>query len=40
MSRWLWDPPAATGQRDGRLHVPLPADLAATSADLLFSEPP
>lgn len=27
-------------KHDGRLHIPLPADLAATSADLLFSEPP
>ncbi|MEF3114495.1 phage portal protein [Streptomyces chrestomyceticus] len=28
------------GRPDGRLHIPLPADLATTSADLLFSEPP
>lgn len=40
VSRWLWGAPSPTGQRDGRLHVPLPADLAATSANLLFSEPP
>ncbi|RLK13316.1 A118 family predicted phage portal protein [Micromonospora sp. M71_S20] len=40
VSRWLWGAPAPVGQRDGRLHVPLPADLAATSANLLFSEPP
>lgn len=39
-SRWLWGAPPVQGQRDGRLHVPLPADLAATSANLLFSEPP
>lgn len=40
LSRWLWGNPPAVGQRDGRLHVPLPADLAATSANLIFSEPP
>ncbi|SCL16376.1 Phage portal protein, SPP1 Gp6-like [Micromonospora pallida] len=40
VSRWLWGAPSPVGQRDGRLHVPLPADLAATSANLLFSEPP
>jgi A118 family predicted phage portal protein len=40
VSRFLWGAPPPTGQRDGRLHVPLPADLAATSANLLFSEPP
>ncbi len=27
-------------RRDGRLHIPLAADIATTSADLLFSEPP
>lgn len=40
MSRWLWGTPAPTYSRDGRLHVPLPADLTATAAALLFSEPP
>ncbi|WEB44024.1 phage portal protein [Streptomyces yunnanensis] len=28
------------GRHDTRLHIPLPADIATTSADLLFSEPP
>ncbi|WP_439675992.1 phage capsid protein [Embleya sp. MST-111070] len=28
------------GRHDNRLHIPLPADIATTSADLLFSEPP
>src|SRR4051794_36474819 len=28
------------GRRDHRLHVPLPGDIAATSADLLFAEMP
>ncbi|MBG0560717.1 phage portal protein [Actinoplanes aureus] len=40
VSRFLWGAPPPAGQRDGRLHVPLPADLAATSANLLFSELP
>lgn len=40
VSRWLWGAPPPIGVRDGRLHIPLPADLAATSANLLFSEPP
>ena len=39
-SRWLWGTPSPADRRDGRLHIPLPADLAATSANLLFSEPP
>jgi A118 family predicted phage portal protein len=30
----------AQGKRDGRLHIPLAGDIATTSADLLFSEPP
>ncbi len=40
LSRWLWGTPPRADQRDTRLHVPLPADLAATSAGLLFSERP
>lgn len=35
----FWERPRPSG-RDHRLHVPLAADIAATSADLLFSEPP
>ncbi|GIJ10740.1 phage portal protein [Micromonospora andamanensis] len=40
LSRFLWGTPPRAGQRDTRLHVPVPADLAATSAGLLFAEPP
>lgn len=40
LSRWLWGTPPRTDQRDTRLHIPLPADLAATAAGLLFSERP
>jgi hypothetical protein len=39
-SRWLWGAPPPSTATDGRLHVPLPADLASTSARLLFAEPP
>lgn len=40
--RWFWSRTnaPALGQRDHRLHIPLAADIATTSADLLFSEPP
>ncbi|MEV0780415.1 phage portal protein [Streptomyces sp. NPDC050428] len=39
--RRLWARrPAEPGRPDPRLHVPLAADIATTSADLLFSEPP
>jgi A118 family predicted phage portal protein len=40
ISRWLWGSPPPIGARDGRIHIPLPADLARTAADLIFSEPP
>ena len=42
LSRWLWGNPTTAGQRDSdlRLHVPLPADLTSTAANLLFSESP
>lgn len=41
--RRLWGrarPRPGHDRHDGRLHIPLPADIATTSADLLFSEPP
>ncbi|WP_306839758.1 phage portal protein [Catenuloplanes nepalensis] len=40
VSRWLWGSPPPSDARDGRLHVPLPADLTAAAANLLFSETP
>ena len=40
VSRWIWGAPPPNGGRDHRIHAPLPADLAATSANLLFSEQP
>ncbi|MET9465811.1 phage capsid protein [Streptomyces sp. NPDC006544] len=36
----FWERPRPQGRRDGRLHVPLAADIAAKSAALLFAEPP
>lgn len=38
-SRFLWGHPVPADGRDTRLHVPLPADLSATAAKLLFGEP-
>jgi A118 family predicted phage portal protein len=40
VARWFWGRPTPAGQSRTRLHVPLPADIATTSADLLFSEVP
>ena len=40
LARFFWGRPSVTGQRKTRLHVPLAADIATASADLLFSEPP
>jgi A118 family predicted phage portal protein len=36
----FWERPKPIDKRDGRLHVPLAEDIAATSAALLYSEPP
>jgi A118 family predicted phage portal protein len=40
VARFFWSRPSASGQRKERLHVPMAADIATASADLLFSEPP
>jgi A118 family predicted phage portal protein len=40
-SRFFWgNPPEPGSLRDGKLHIPLAGDIASTSADLLFGEPP
>lgn len=39
-ARWWWGQPTAFGEKRTKIHVPLPADIARTSSDLLFSEPP
>lgn len=38
--RWFWGQPSPAGQPSAKLHLPLAADIASTSADLLFAEPP
>ncbi|MFF5972225.1 capsid protein [Streptomyces sp. NPDC012769] len=40
VSRWFWGEPTPLGDRRANLHMPLARDIARTSADLLFSEPP
>jgi A118 family predicted phage portal protein len=40
MSRWFWGRPVPVGEKRTGVHMPLPADIATASADLLFAEPP
>lgn len=40
ISRWFWGQPIPTGEKRSKIHVPLPADIATASADLLFAAPP
>lgn len=40
LARWWWGTPTPPGQKRTKLHVPLAGDIARTSSDLLFSEPP
>lgn len=41
VARWFWGTPVSAGQlRDAKVHIPIAADIAETSADLLFGEPP
>lgn len=39
-ARFFWGRPLPENQQRTRLHMPVAADIATTSADLLFSEPP
>jgi len=39
LSRWFWGTPQRQAHTH-KLHVPVASDIAATSADLLFAEPP
>lgn len=39
IARWFWGVPTPAGEQRTKLHVPLAADICATSADLLYSEP-
>lgn len=40
LSRMFWGRPVPANEPKTKLHVPLAADIAAKSADLLFTEPP
>lgn len=40
LARFWWGQPSPGGERSTKLHVPLAGDIAAKSADLLYSEPP
>ncbi|GAB3213312.1 hypothetical protein GCM10027294_43690 [Marinactinospora endophytica] len=39
-ARMWWGRPHPAGQAPARLHIPIASDIAETSADLVFSEPP
>lgn len=40
MSRWFWGEPTPLGEKRANLLMPLARDIARTSSDLLYSEPP
>ncbi|MFF7452109.1 MULTISPECIES: capsid protein [unclassified Streptomyces] len=40
IARWFWGEPTPLGEKRANLHMPLAQDIARTSSDLLFSEPP
>ncbi|WP_052479812.1 hypothetical protein [Streptomyces sp. NBRC 110035] len=40
IARWFWGEPTPLGEKRASLHMPLAKDIARTSADLLYSEPP
>ncbi len=40
VARWFWGNPTSPGEKRTKLHVPLAGDIARTSSELLFSEPP
>ncbi|MEU5608444.1 capsid protein [Streptomyces sparsogenes] len=40
IARWFWGEPTPLGEKRANLHMPLARDIARTSADLLYSEPP
>ena len=40
LARWFWGNPTAPGEKRTKVHVPLAGDIARTSSELLFSEPP
>lgn len=40
LARWFWGEPLSPEQRSPKLHIPVAADIATTSGDLLFGEAP
>ena len=40
IARWFWGSPVPVGEQRSKLHIPVAADIAAISADLLYAEPP
>jgi hypothetical protein len=38
--RWFWGSPPKPGEQRAKLHVPLAAEIAQVSADLIFGQPP
>ncbi|MDX3582529.1 phage portal protein [Streptomyces europaeiscabiei] len=40
IARFFWGEPTPLGEKRANLHMPLAKDIARTSSDLLFSEPP
>ncbi|MBK3573185.1 phage portal protein [Streptomyces sp. MBT65] len=40
VARWFWGNPTPEGEKRDKLHVPLARDIARTSSELLFAEPP
>jgi A118 family predicted phage portal protein len=40
VARWFWGEPIPLGEKRANLHMPLARDIARTSSDLLYSEPP
>jgi A118 family predicted phage portal protein len=40
VARWFWGTPTPLGEKRAALHMPLARDIARTSSDLLYSEPP
>lgn len=40
ISRMFWGAPTPAGENRSKIHVPLPADIATASSDLLFAKPP
>jgi A118 family predicted phage portal protein len=40
IQRWFWSQPPKAGEQRAKLHVPVAAEVAQVSADLIFGQPP